>query len=81
MTAIIYEVIEHDGGWAYKVGDTFSETFPSHDAARFAATKAATEHEQSGPTEEIEYQDPKGEWHVEHADGRDRPHTQIKDGE
>lgn len=81
MTTTVYEVIEHDGGWAYKVGDTFSETFPSHDDARIAATKAATEHEQAGAAEEIEYQDPKGNWHVEHADGSDRPRTQIKDSE
>lgn len=31
MTRITYEIVEHDGGWAYKVGDVFSEPFPSHD--------------------------------------------------
>ena len=34
MAKITYEVVEHDGGWAYRVGDVFSEAFPSHDAAR-----------------------------------------------
>ena len=43
MTRITYEVVEHDGGWAYKVGDVFSEPFPSHDAARRAAERAAHE--------------------------------------
>src|SRR5215213_99113 len=33
MTRITYEIVEHDGGWAYKVGYVFSEPFPSHDAA------------------------------------------------
>ncbi len=41
MTDITYTIVEHDGGWAYKVGDTFSETFPSHDAALAAAKTAA----------------------------------------
>ena len=49
MTRITYEIVEHDGGWAYKVGDVFSEPFPSHDAARRAAERAA--HEQVLPGE------------------------------
>jgi hypothetical protein len=28
MVMVKYEVVEHDGGWAYKVGDALSETFP-----------------------------------------------------
>jgi hypothetical protein len=34
MSKITYEIVEHDGGWAYRVGAVFSETFPSHDLAR-----------------------------------------------
>ena len=41
MTKITYEVVEHDGGWAYQVDGVFSETFPSHDLARKAADRAA----------------------------------------
>ena len=41
MSNIRYEVVEHDGGWAYKVGDVFSETFRSHDAALAAARDAS----------------------------------------
>ena len=41
MTALKYEIVEHDGGWAYRVGATYSETFPSHDAALNAARVAA----------------------------------------
>ena len=26
MTRITYEIVEHDGGWAYKVGDVFFGT-------------------------------------------------------
>lgn len=43
MADIVYEVVEHDGGWAYRVGDVYSETFASHDQARAAAERAARE--------------------------------------
>lgn len=33
MTKVVYKIVEHDGGWAYQVGSTYSETFPSRDAA------------------------------------------------
>jgi Uncharacterized protein conserved in bacteria (DUF2188) len=39
MSHVTYKVVEHDGGWAYKVGDVFSETFPTHDAAQAAAAR------------------------------------------
>ena len=79
MTKVVYEIVEHDGGFAYRVNDTLSETFPTHDEARIAATKAAVEHEQSGTTAEIEFEDNKGRWKQEHADGDDRPSTRVKD--
>ena len=31
MATIHYEVTRHDGGWAYKVGDVYSDTFPTHE--------------------------------------------------
>jgi hypothetical protein len=43
MTKITYEIVQHDGGWAYRVDETFSEAFPSHDSARKAAEQAARE--------------------------------------
>ena len=42
MTKITYEVVQHDGGWAYRVDGVFSEAFPSHDEARSAAEQAAS---------------------------------------
>ncbi len=27
MSHVTYTIVEHDGGWAYKAGDVFSETF------------------------------------------------------
>jgi hypothetical protein len=78
MAEVHYRIVEHDGGWAYKLGDVFSEPFPSHDEALEAAKRAATEQEQPGETEGIEYQDEKGRWHSEVADGADRPDADVK---
>lgn len=81
MTTIRYQVVEHDGGWAYKLGDVYSETFPTHDLALKAANAVAQEQQVGGDTEAIEYQDENGVWHVELARGGDRPQAEVVDGE
>ncbi|MGA2565533.1 MAG: DUF2188 domain-containing protein [Pseudolabrys sp.] len=81
MSEITYEIVEHDGGWAYKVGGAFSEPFPTHAAALKAAQAAAAEQKTPGQTEQIEYEDEDGKWHTETARGSDRPDTHIKDKE
>ncbi|WP_274630557.1 DUF2188 domain-containing protein [Arvimicrobium flavum] len=78
MAEVTYEIVEHDGGWAYKVGDVFSETFGTHDAARRAAEAAAAEQQLGGATEQIEFQTEDGSWHEEVAPGGDRPATDVK---
>ena len=77
--AVRYEIVEHDGGWAYRVDGTYSETYPSHDAAAKAAHKAAQEQEQPGVTTGIEYEDKRGRWHAELSSGDDRPRTEVDD--
>lgn len=79
MTDLTYIIVEHDGGWAYKVGDTFSETFPNHDAALNAAKRAAGEQRAPGETEGITYEDKNAVWHQEVASGDDRPTTHVQD--
>lgn len=79
MAQVTYEVVEHDGGWAYKVEGVFSETFPTHAAALKAAQSAAAEQRVPGTTEEIQFEDEKGRWHTETARGSDRPETSVKD--
>lgn len=79
MAQVTYEIVEHDGGWAYKVDGAYSETFPTHEAALKAAEAAAAEQTQPGPTEVIEYEDAEGHWHTELAPGVDRPKTAVKD--
>ena len=79
MTHVTYHIVEHDGGWAYKVGDVFSETFQSKALAQTAASKAAREQMVPGEDEVIEYEDSAGKWHDEDAGGSDRPEAEVKD--
>jgi hypothetical protein len=79
MTKIVYEIVQHDGGWAYKFDGVFSETFASHDLARSAAQRVALEQELPGETTTISYEDKRGTWHEELADGDDRPDAEVKD--
>jgi hypothetical protein len=78
MVKVIYEIVEHDEGWAYKVNGVFSETFPSHDAARKAAERAAMEQHVPGNTTAISWEDKDGRWHQELSKGDDRPDTDVK---
>ncbi len=78
-TKVTYEVVEHDGGWAYRVNGVFSETFPTHALAHAAAERAAREQVLPGQTTGISYEDADGHWHDEVAAGDDRPETGVKD--
>jgi hypothetical protein len=79
MSEVTYEIVEHDGGWAYKVDGVFSEPYPTHAAALKAARAAAAEQTVPGENAEIQFEDEKGKWHTETARGSDRPVTTIKD--
>ena len=79
MSQVTYAVVEHDGGWAYKVGDVFSETFATRELAHAAAARAAREQRTPGESAAIEYEDRSGRWYEEDAKGSDRPDTDIKD--
>jgi Uncharacterized protein conserved in bacteria (DUF2188) len=78
-TKVTYEVVEHDGGWAYRVNGVFSETFPTHALAHDAAERAAREQVLPGETTGISYEDADGHWHDEVSAGDDRPETGVKD--
>ena len=78
MTEIVYRIVEHAGGFAYKVGDVFSETFSTREEAVDAAHRAAAEQLLPGTTEGIRYQDERGGWHSEMAPGDDRPRVRVE---
>ncbi len=79
MAKVVYEIVEHDGGWSYRVGDSYSETYPDHAAARAAAERAAAEQEVAGRDEGLLYQGADGVVHEEDSDGEDRPQTVVRD--
>ena len=79
MTDVIYHIVEHDGGWAYKVDGSFSETFPTREAAHRAAERAAAEQRVPGETTGIVFEDASGRWHSEVDEGDDRPATRVDD--
>ena len=79
MAKIVYQIVQHDGGWAYKVDGSFSEPYRNHEDAVAAAKRAASEQELPGSGETIEYEDEKGIWHVEFDPGTDRPATEVAD--
>jgi Uncharacterized protein conserved in bacteria (DUF2188) len=78
MAKVTYEIVEHDGGWAYRVNGVYSEAFPSHDNARSAAERAAREQHIPGNTTAISWEDKDGHWHEELSAGGDRPETDVK---
>lgn len=78
MSKVIYEIVEHDGGWAYRADGVFSETFATHEDARKAAERAAAEQVVPGDSSSILYEDEKGCWHAERARGDDRPETDVQ---
>ncbi|HEY2707249.1 MAG TPA: hypothetical protein VGI95_04290 [Caulobacteraceae bacterium] len=78
MSHVTYEIVEHDGGWAYRVDGVYSETFPNHGAARKAAQRAAGEQRVSGETRGIVFEDASGQWREEVDEGDDRPETDVK---
>jgi hypothetical protein len=78
MPALVDEIAEHDGGWAYRLIGAWSQTFASHDEARAAAEVAAREQLIPGEGTDIVYEDEQGRWHTETISGHDRPEPQVK---
>jgi hypothetical protein len=78
MAKVTYQIVEHDGGWAYRVDGVYSETFLSHEDAREAAQRAAAEQHLGGETSGITWEDRNGTWHSEISLGDDRPEADVK---
>ncbi len=78
MGIVTYKVVKHDGGWAYRADETYSEPYPTREAAREAAKRAASEQQAPGETTRISYEDEAGHWHTEVDSGTDRPTTKVE---
>src|SRR5262249_814171 len=79
MAKVVYKIVKHENGWAYKARGTFSEAFPTYDAALEAAKRAAGEQRVPGETVAIEYETKDGIWDEELDSGSDRPETNVED--
>ena len=77
MTVVHYTIVQHDGGWTYKVGEVFAETFATRADAEAAAKRAAGEQRVATPPHDIEFEDEKGRWRTEHSDG-EPPDTDVR---
>jgi len=76
---ITYHVGQHDGGYAYRLDNVWSEPFATHQQALKAAKAAAQRQHIEGRDAEITYQTADGTWRSEHALGGDRPETAVVD--
>nr|WP_188112511.1 hypothetical protein [Rhizobium tropici] len=81
MMPLIYNVGKHDEGFAYRVGDVWSETFPDHESALAAAKSAAARQQQGGEDAQITYQLYDGRWKTEHVSRGEGPTTNVIDEE
>ena len=77
---IVYHIGVHDGGFAYRLDDVWSEPFRTHEGAFQAARIAARRQQIEGKDAEITFQTPDGLWHSEYVRGGDRPEAQVVDG-
>lgn len=68
---ITYHVAQHDGGYAYRLDNVWSEPFATHQQALKAAKAAAERQHLEGRDAEITYQAADGTWRSEHALGGD----------
>lgn len=76
---LTYHVHVHDGGWAYRLGEVWSETFPTHDAALRAAKEAAQRQQLGGEDAQISYEAADGTCREESVSGSDRPAVHVED--
>ena len=79
MSTAHYKIVPHDGGFAYTLNGSFSETYHTRETALKAARRAAHEQRVPGETGLIQYQTADGVWHTENALGIDRPEADVQD--
>jgi hypothetical protein len=74
-----YHVAPHDNGWAYKLGNVWSEAFPTHEEALKAAQIAAERQQVAGKDAHIVYETADYKWKAEDISGTDRPEVDVVD--
>jgi hypothetical protein len=81
MSPTTFRIVPRDGGFAYRLGDTLSENYPTRDLAEAAARDAARRQELSGEEPEagatIRYPDETGRLRAERTGPDDRPDSRV----
>jgi len=62
MVDITYQIVPHDEGWAYKLGDTISETYATAEEAADRARSAASRQKIGDGDALLAYPAPDGGW-------------------
>ncbi|MBB3389020.1 hypothetical protein FHT82_001743 [Rhizobium sp. BK275] len=60
MAGITYQIVRHDNGWAYKLGDTLSEPYATAEQAMDRARNAAARQKIGGGDALLAYPAPDG---------------------
>ena len=79
MARVTYAVVEHDGGWAYKVGGPTRRPTSAVRPRTLAAVRAAQEQQVPGEAATISWEDDRRRWHAELSRGGDRPEADVED--
>jgi len=61
----VYQVVGHHQGWAYRLGDTYSRTFPTQFEATAAAKASALSMHEEGDETLVRVQDGPLQWRTE----------------
>lgn len=62
MVDITYQIVPHDEGWAYKLGDTISETYATPQEAAERARSAASRQKIGDGDALLAFPNPDGGW-------------------
>jgi hypothetical protein len=65
MVDITYKIVPHDKGWAYKLGDTLSETYETPDQAARQAKSAAARQKIGDGDAKLAYPTSDGGWNLQ----------------
>ncbi|MAZ17255.1 hypothetical protein [Oricola sp.] len=77
MTNPNYEIVEREGGFAWKLGDAFSETYPTRDAASAAAIEDSAKRQSGKARTNAQADGDARRWHDEMADNDTGHETDI----
>ncbi len=79
MAIVAYHVVEHDGGWAYTVDGVSRKRFRPMRRRSRPPSAPRPSSARRAPPKRSNMKPAAGKWRVEHAEGADRPATEVID--